>query len=162
MASDPRHTTLNGSADYLAALNTLCSTAGHELCFFDKNFEGTGFNSELRSQLLRDFLLANPSNRLRVLAHDTRHLEQYCPRLLALQRQFGYAVHIYQTPTHFRHISEPFAVADSLHYVRRFHFDDLRGILAIDDPEEARKLHARFEELWSASHPALSGSPLGL
>lgn len=156
------HTTLNGAADYLTALDQLCSLPEHELCFFDKTFEGTGFNSAARYDLLRSFLLSDASNRVRILVHDKRHLEQYCPRLLNLQRQFGHAVLIHQTPPHLRHISDPFAVADSRHYLRRFHFDDLRGVFARNEPEEARKLHARFEELWSASLPALSGSPLGL
>lgn len=121
-----------------------------------------GFNSEARNDTLRHFLLANPANRLHLLAHDARPIVQHCPRLMLLLRQFGHSMHIYQTPPHLQHLSEPFAVADDSHYVRRFHFDDPRGILAQHDVEGARVLKSRFTEMWASSHPALSATTLGL
>ena len=162
MSNDLQHTALNGTADYIAALDTLCALAQHSLYVFEKNFEGIGFNSEARHDTLRHFLLANPANRLLLLAHDARPIVQHCPRLMLLLRQFGHSMHIYQTPQHLLHLSEPFAVADESHYVRRFHFDDPRGILAQYDVEGARVLKSRFTEMWASSRPALSASTLGL
>ncbi|MDE2118058.1 MAG: hypothetical protein KGJ19_05625 [Betaproteobacteria bacterium] len=162
MSDDLQHTALNGTADYIAALDTLCGLAQHSLYVFEKNFEGIGFNSEARYDTLRRFLLANPANRLHLLAHDARPIVQHCPRLTLLLRQFGHSMHIYQTPQHLLHLSEPFAVADESHYVRRFHFDDPRGILAQHDAEGARVLKSRFAEMWASSHPALSATTLGL
>jgi hypothetical protein len=69
---------------------------------------------------------------------------------------------IHRTPRHLQHITEPFAVADDIHYVRRFHFNDPRGILATNDPENARALKARFMEMWSSSHPSVAVTTLGL
>jgi hypothetical protein len=162
MGDAPQHTTLNGTADYIAALDTLCSLAQHSLCIFDKNFEDAGFNSEARHEMLRAFLLASPANRLQLLTHDTRYLVQRCPRMMLLLRQFSHNMHIYRTPQHLQHIAEPFAVADELHYIRRFHFDDPRGILAYSDPEGVRTLHSRFMEIWLSSHPGASATTLGL
>ncbi|MDD2915171.1 MAG: hypothetical protein PHP70_07610 [Gallionella sp.] len=158
----PLHTKLNGIADYIAALDTLCQQAQHNLYFFDKNFEGLGFNAEARYQTLRSFLLGNPAHRLFLLAHDTRYLATLCPRMLMLLQQFGSSMSIYQTPQNLQQITEPFAVADESHYVRRFHFDDPRGILAQHDPENTRTLKARFMEMWIASHPGVSSTKLGL
>jgi hypothetical protein len=162
MSDELQHTMLNGTADYIAALDTLCGLARHDLCVFEKNFEDIGFNSEARHDILRAFLLANPSNRLHFLAHDTRPLAQRCPRMMMLLRQFGHSMHIYQTPKHLQHLTEPFAVADETHFVRRFHFDDPRGILARNDAEGARALQSRFTEIWAASHPSVSATTLGL
>lgn len=162
MSEELQHTHLDGTADYIAALDTLCGLAQRELYFFEKDFEDTGFNSEARYNTLRSFLLASPSNRLHLLAHDTRPLSQYCPRLIILLRQFGHSMRIYQTPKHLLHLTEPFAVADEAHYVRRFHFDDPRGILAQHDHAGARVLKSRFEEMWASSHPAISPTTLGL
>lgn len=160
--SELQHTALDGMADYIAALDTLCGLAQRNLFVFEKNFDDIGFNSETRYNTLRAFLLASPSNRLHLLAHDARPLARRCPRLLLLLRQFSHGMHIYQTPQHLQHLSEPFAVADEAHYVRRFHFDDPRGILAQHDAEGARALKSRFEEIWAASHPAVSATTLGL
>ena len=162
MSDELQHTHLDGTADYITALDTLCGLAQRELYVFEKDFEDIGFNSEARYNTLRAFLLASPSNRLHLLAHDTRPLAQRCPRLMMLLRQFGHSMHIYQTPKHLLHLTEPFAVADEAHYVRRFHFDDPRGILAQHDHSGARVLKSRFEEMWTASHPAVTPTTLGL
>lgn len=162
MSGKLHHTELNGTADYIAALDALSRLAQHDLFIFEKDFDNLGFNSEARYDTLRNFLLISPRNRLHLLAHNTRPLSQSCPRLLLLLRQFSHNMHVYQTPLHLQNLSEPFAVADESHYLRRFHFDDPRGILAQDDAEGARALKSRFDEMWAASRPAVSATTLGL
>ena len=157
-----QHTRLDGMADYIAALDTICKQAQRNLFLFEKDYDGMGFNTEARYETLRNLLLANPAHRLLVLAHDTRYLASYCPRMMMLLRQFGHSMYIYQTPKNLQYITEPFSVADESHYVRRFHFDDPRGILAQNDPEKARALKSRFMEIWASSHPAVSSTRLGL
>ena len=156
------HTQLNGITEYVSALDTLCKLAQHNLYLFEKDFDGLGYNSEARYTTLRNFLLASPAHRLFVLAHDVHYLSTLCPRMMLLLKQFGASMFIYQTPKHLQHISEPFSVADEANYVRRYHFDDLRGILAQHDPEKARALKSRFLEMWESSHPAVSATTLGL
>lgn len=162
MSGGAHHTQLNGTAEYIVALDTLCGTAQHTLFVFEKNFEGIGFNSEARYLSLRRLLLSSPANRLHLLAHDASMIALHCPRTMLLLRQFSHNMHIYQTPPHLLHLTEPFAVADELHYARRFHFDDPRGILAQNDAEGARVLKSRFVEMWAASRPALSAATTGL
>ena len=162
MNNELQHTPLSGIADYIIALDTLCGLAQRTLFIFEKNFGETGFNSATRHDILRHFLLANPANRLHLLTHDTRSATQYCPRLLLLLRQFSHNMHIYQTPDHLHHLSEPFAVADESHYVRRFHLDDPHGLFARNDPEHARALKAQFEEMWAASRSGITITTLGL
>lgn len=157
-----QHTKLEGIVDYTAALDTLCALAQKNLYFFEKNYDGLGFNAEARYETMRNFLLSNPTNRLFVLAHDTNYLSTRCPRMMLLLRHFGHAMFIHQTPKHLQNITEPFAIADDIHFVRRFHFDDLRGILAQNDPENARALKSRFMEMWAASRPSVSTTKLGL
>ena len=162
MAEELQHTKLDGIVDYIAALDTLCTLAQRNLYLFEKDFDGVGYNSEARYMTLRNFLLANPAHRLFVLAHDTHYLSTFCPRMLMLLRQFGTSMFIYQTPKNLQHITEPFSVADEANYVRRFHFDDPRGILAQHDPEKARVLKSRFLEMWTASQPGITTTRLGL
>ena len=157
-----QHTQLDGIADYTAALDTLCKLAQRNLFLFEKDFDGLGYNSETRYTTLRNFLLANPAHRLFVLAHDTHYLSTQCPRMIMLLKQFGTSMFIYQTPKNLQHISEPFSVADESNYVRRFHFDDLRGILALHDPEQARALKSHFLEMWESSHQGVTATKLGL
>jgi hypothetical protein len=157
-----QHTPLNGAADYIGALDTVCASARHTLNIFEQNYEDIGFNSEARYDMLRHFLLASSTSRLNLLAHDTQHLIRYCPRMMLLLREFGHSMFIYQTPPHLLNVTEPFAVADDAHYVRRYPFDDTRGLLAKNDPEGARLLNSRFHEMWAASHSGASATRLGL
>lgn len=162
MSDELQHTSINGTAEYISALDTLCGLAQHTLYIFEKDFDNIGFNASGRYDTLRAFLLARPSNRLHLLAHDTWKIAQNCPRLMLLLRQFSHGMYIHATPQHLQHLSEPFAVADDLHYARRFHFDDPRGILAQHDAQGARVLKARFEEMWASSRPSVSATKLGL
>lgn len=157
-----RHTALNGSKEYVVALDDLCGLAQRSLLIFENDFDNIGFNTEARYNTLRQFLLASPNAHLHLLAHDVQPLLRFCPRMMMLLRQFSNKMHIRQTPKHLRHLTEPFAVADAHHFVRRFHFDDERGVFAQNDPEGARILKARFEEIWESAHPGASANTLGL
>lgn len=162
MNDETQHSTFDGVADYVAALDTVCSSARHSLNIFEKDFSDIGFNSEARYDALRHYLLLSSNNRLQLLAHDTQHLIRFCPRMMMLLREFSHSMAIYQTPPHMHVVTEPFAVADGQHFVRRFHFDDTRGLLAKNDPEGARKLNSRFHEMWLASHAGATPTRLGL
>jgi len=153
---------LFGTADYIAALDTLCGMARNNLVIFDRDFINCGFDTSTRHDLLASFLLSNPKNRLLLLAHDTKPMSQYCPRLMTLLRQFSHNMLIYQTPRHMQHLSEPFAVADESRYVRRFHFGDTRGVLGTNDGEGALRLKSRFMEMWAASQPHASTATFSL
>ena len=157
-----QHTRLDGINDYSVALDKLCKLAVQNLYLLEKNYDGMGFNSEARYSTLRNFLLASPVHRLFVLAHDTRWLSTECPRMMMLLRQFGASMFIYQTPKNLQNITEPFSVADNSHFVRRFHFDDPRGIFGTNDPGSARLLQSRFLEMWASSRQGISSVTLGL
>ncbi len=157
-----QHITFDGIADYIEALNKLCTAAQRSLCIFEKDYADIGFNSEARYDALRHFLLQSTSNRLQLLAHDTQHLVRHSPRVMMLLRDFGHSMAIHQTPPHLHNVTEPFAVADDHHYVRRYHFDDTRGLLAWNDPQGARELASHFHEMWQSSHPGASATRLGL
>ena len=157
-----QHTKLQGINDYSDALDKLCLLAEHNLYLFEKNYDGTGFNSETRHLTLRKFLLDSPAHRLFLLTHETRWLSTQCPRLMMLLRQFGASMFIFQTPKYLQNVTEPFAVADDTHFVRRYLFDDPRGIFGVNDPGTARVLQSRFMEMWTASRQGISPVTLGL
>ena len=157
-----QHFHLDGIADYNAALDTLCGLAKRNLSLFEQDFDGLGFNSEARYETLRYFLLAGSANRLFMLVHDAHYLATLCPRITMLLRQFDDRMYIHQTAPSLLHITAPFCIADQRHYIRRFHFDDPRGLFAKNDPENARALESNYLEMWKKSHCAVSTTTLGL
>lgn len=147
--------------EYEAAIDRLIGLALGRIRIFDRRL-GRDFNTAARMDALRAFLLANPANRVAIVVHDAGNIRTDCPRLISVQRQFGHAVSINRTQSLARGVYDPFCIADGSHYARRFHYDSLRGVLALHDPERAGELVQRFDEIWEASQPAVTATTLGL
>jgi hypothetical protein len=161
-AVSPQHRPLLGRQEYTEALDQLIGLAGRTLRIFDHNLEGAGYESPARAEALRTFLAANPANRLYLVAHDLSHLSRNCPRLLDLLKHHGHAIEVRETVDEAKGVYDPFAVADEQHYVHRFHYQQNRAELALEDPGGAHALVKRFEEIWLASVPGAPATTLGI
>jgi hypothetical protein len=159
--SPPQHTPIDGNAAYEAALDTILERAQKVVRVFEQSL-GRDFNSPRRHELLRRFLLAGRRNRLLIVVHDTRSLDRNCPRLLNLLRQHAHAISIHETHQVAKSVYDPFSIVDDACHVHRFHYESMRGLLALDDPIGTHTLIERFEEIWEASSPAASATTLGL
>jgi hypothetical protein len=153
--------TLSGVAAYEAAIERLIGMALGRIRIFDRSL-GRTYNTAARIEALRRFLLAERANRVAIVVHEPERIRIECPRMVALQRQFGHALHIYRTQSPARGVYDPFCVVDGSHYARRFHFDSIRGKVALNDAEGAGELVLRFDEIWEVSQPAVTGTTLGI
>lgn len=152
---------LSGLRDYEAAVNRVMALALGRLRIFDRKLS-SAYNSAERIDALRAFLRANRTNRLMIVVHDPERIRTDCPRLVVLQRQHAYAMHIHRTLTPARGVYDPFCIADGSHYARRFHFDTPRGTLVLNDADGAAQLVRRFDEIWDVSQAAVTATTLGL
>lgn len=157
----PERRKLEGNVEYEEALDTLFARPGRQLRIFDRQL-GRGYNSAHRCDLLRHFLLAGRTRQMQIVLHDAANLQRDCPRLILLLRQFSHAISIHETEPQAKGVYDPFAVMDERDYVHRFHYDDTRALLGLDDPQDAHTFVQRFEEIWEASAPAVSATTLGL
>ena len=157
----PVKTDFMSKAQYEEFVDEVITLAKHELRIFDQGL-GPAFNASARHEALRQFLLASRRNQVRIVVHDAATIERQCPRMKQLLQSFSHAVTIHETQQQAKGVYDPFVVADESHSVRRFHFDDLRGLFAKNDPIEAHTLVERFEEIWEASAPAVTANTLGL
>ena len=69
---------------------------------------------------------------------------------------------IYRTGPEARSAMDPLLIVDSRHFLHRFHIDQPRAALAIEQPALARPLVMRFEQIWTTGEPGLSATVLGL
>ena len=152
---------LNGIKQYEAAVDRLIGLTLGRIRVFDRRLSSE-YNSAVRIDSMRTFLLANRLNRITIVVHDAEKIRIDCPRLVSLQRQFANALSIHRTLSLARNVYDPFCVSDGSHYARRFHFDSLRGSLALNDADNAAELVRRFEEIWEVSQPAVTATTLGL
>jgi hypothetical protein len=94
--------------------------------------------------------------------HETDHLTRHCPRAMTLLARFSHAIQINRTHEEIREVQDAFLVLDAAHYVRRPVAAQFRGAMGLNDDTEALAMRGRFQEIWSASYPAVSASTAGL
>lgn len=157
----PQHTALFGAVDHDNAIDAILQHAKKRILIFDQSL-GKGYNSVARTAAIRQFLLSNRRNTLQIVLHDTQSMDRNCPRLLSLLRVHGHAISIHETHLSAKSAYDPFVVVDDHSFVHRFHFDEVRGLLSLNDPVETQPLIERFAEIWEASSPAVSATTLGL
>jgi hypothetical protein len=153
---------LDTVAAQVAAIDELIELAQHHLQVFDVDLAQGGWHTAARGERLAAFLRRAPKARLDLIVHDTRWLETSCPRLLSLLRLHSHAITIYRTGPDARSAMDPLLIADGRHFLHRFHIDQPRASLAIEQPQQARPLVLRFEEIWATGEPGLSATVLGL
>ena len=157
----PQHTPLLGNAEYETALDTALAKAQRSIRIFEHTL-GRGYNSPQRFDLLHRFLLGSRRNRLQIVVHEPQTIDRNCPRILNLMRLHSEAINIHETHSNAKAVYDPFAVVDDHCFVHRFHFDEMRGLLALDDPIGTHVLAERFEEIWEASSPTVPPTTIGL
>ena len=159
---EPRDVVLDTVAAQVAAIDELVDLAQHHLQIFDVDLAQGGWQSVARAEKLAAFLRRSVRPRIDLIVHDARWLETTCPRLLALQRLHAEAITVYRTGPEARSAMDPLLIADGRHFLHRFHIDHPRAAFAIEQPQLARSLVTRFEQIWATGEPGLSATVLGL
>ena len=159
---EPREARLDTVAAQVAAIDELIDLAQHRLQVFDVDLSQGGWQSRDRSERLAAFLRRVPKARVEIIVHDARWLEASCPRLVSLLRLYSHLVTVYRTGPEARSAMDPLVIADGRHFLHRFHIDQPRASFAVEQPQLARPLVQRFEEIWATGEPGLTASVLGL
>jgi len=143
------------------AIDLLVEMAGERIQLFDIDLSQAGWSGTKRAEALARFLRRRHAQ-FDVIVHDTRWIEAHAPRFVMLLRQFGHAMTLYRTGAEARSAMDPLLLVDRRHYLHRFHADQPRASAAVEAPQSAKPLVARFEEIWSTGEPGLAGTVLGL
>lgn len=159
---EPRSVDLATVAAQTQAIDELIGLARLRIRVFDQDMSQTGWNTAARIEKLSAFLRGTRGRRLDVIVHDTRYLESLCPRMLNLLRTYASAMTVYRTGTEARMASDPLIIVDDRHYLHRFHFEQPRAAMGIEQPEQTRPLASRFDEIWATGEPGINATVLGL
>ncbi len=147
---------------FQSAVERLLEQPGRELRIFDPDGSALRFNDPGRIERLERFLLASRTRRLYFVVHNTEHLTRQCPRMMSLLARFAHAIQVNRTHEEIRELQDAFLVVDAVHYVRRPVAQFFRGAIGLGDENEGLSMRSRFQEIWNASYPAVSGTTIGL
>jgi len=156
------YTQLASEADYRRACDTVLARAEHEILIFDRDLAALRLEENARLEALTNFLQTDSLRRIRVVVHDPGPLERNAPRLMRVIVRFLHAIDVRQSPDNLRHLADTHVLVDEGHGVRRFHVDQPRSALVVDDPAYIHPWRQRFEELWELSHPCVRINTTGL
>ena len=156
------YTLLSSEGEYLQACDTVLARAEREILIFDRDLAALRLEDKARLEALAGFLQKDALRRIRLVVHDPVPLERNMPRLTQLIVRFLHAIDVRQSPDNLRHLADAHLLADEDHGVRRFHFDQPRSALILDDRAYIHPWRQRFEELWGLSHPCLRINTTGL
>ncbi|HEV7799616.1 MAG TPA: hypothetical protein VGP15_00940 [Burkholderiales bacterium] len=146
---------------YEAMLDELIPQTQRVIRIFDKSLSAA-YNASARCEFLRQFLRADPLNRLFIIVHEADSIERFCPRFATLLQRYGHTAQVRQTPRAGSHLCDPFVIFDASHYLHRFHYDHMRYARGLDEVEGTQQLLDRFGELWEVSTPAAATGVVGL
>lgn len=158
----PASQTFASEADYRAAIDATLAAARREIRVFDQDLVRMDLEDPIRIAPLTQFLSGDRDRCLRIVLHDTTHLERHSPRLIALFQRFAHAVQLRRTPDHLRELADCWLLADEIRGAIRFHASQARGKLVTDDRNEIHPWWQRFDELWEASVTCSIGTATGL
>lgn len=148
--------------EYSGAIQQTLEAAKDELCVFDPDLARTGLESSQSVALIERLLLGSREARLRVVLHNTAHLESRSPRLMGLLGLFSHCAEIRQSPDDLRNLTECYVLTGNDTGVVRFHRDWPRGKWFVANAEEAGTWVSRFRHLWECSTPVVPVTRLGL
>jgi hypothetical protein len=158
----PAYTLLTSEAEYRQACDTILGRAESEILIFDRDLAALRLEEKARLEALANFIQMDGLRRIRVVLHDPDPVARNLPRLMQFIARFSHAVEVRQSPDNLRHLADTHVLADEGHGVRRFHVDQPRSALILDDPAYINPWRQRFEELWELSQPCLQLSTTGL
>ena len=158
----PSNRVLDSMADQVAAIDTLVALAQNRIRVFDADLSQMGWNAVARTQLLGSFLRRSRDAHLDIIVHDTCYLEASCPRLTGLLRVASAGMRIHRTGPEAQSAHDALVIIDDRHFLHRFHVEQPRAALGIDQAALAQPLIKRFEEIWATAEPGLSAEVLGL
>ena len=157
-----RRDLLQSRRDAVAALDHLIGAAQSSVQIFDQDLATTGYDSAVRSELLRAFLLGGRQRRLHIALHRTHLLEAECPRVLSVLRDFSTRSEVRRTMTGVRHAADNLVIVDGMHYWRQLQFDQSRYVVVADDPVATKEMTTRFQEIWEQTTTVALTKVLGL
>ena len=161
-AAEPRTVALASIAAQVSALDELIALAQRRIRVFDNDLSQMGWDRAARIARLGAFLRGQDGRTLDLIVHDTGYLERSCPGLLTLLRTYSHAVTIYRTGDEAKRATDPLVIVDELHHLHRFHYEQPRATLGVNQPEQTRPLALRYEEIWATGEPGINATVLGL
>jgi len=148
--------------DYQSAVDRVLAMAEESLLVYGGDLLELKLDSTPRLNLLRRLANQSPRTKIQIALRNGEPLKRENPRFLEFLRTFSDLVSVRQTASSVSHLKDTLIIVDGKYGLIRFHEDQARSKLLIDEVDELAPYLRRFEELWGEHGEEISGSTLGL
>lgn len=153
---------IGSHAELRVAVLGLLAQARVEICAAHRSLALLSLGEREFVEALRTLLARGPRARVRLLADEGEWLEREAPRLRALQRDYGHALHLRLGAEAEQIGDAAVLIVDGRSYLQLAPTAYPRGVLALNAPAKARALTQDFERRWEAAGHDLPSQALGL
>jgi hypothetical protein len=156
---------MDSKTEALDTIDAVIRAAQHEIRIFDVSphtLRSRDFGNPARIEMLKQLLLANHGNQIRIALHDTAGIEAELARLVALKKLFSSQIAIHRTIDAAREAKDVMIIADNAHFWRKPYFEHPRSVLTMHDLTATQPLLDRYEQIWENTEVAVTGSTVGL
>ena len=156
-------TLLTSWSAYDDALQQILDLSPTTLLIFDRDLSALKLEQPQRANSLQRLLAARrATTRLAIVVQNTEFIERDSPRLMNLLATYFPAMTITAAPPQLSALSDSLLIADDKHALIRFHHQQARSRLIIDEDEECRPYCERFSAIVDEGGDPVSPNTLGL
>ena len=148
--------------DYRSALERVLELAQNSLQIYGGDLRELKLESSNHLAHLQRIATQTPRESIQIALRNAQAIRREHPRLLDLLRTYGHAIHIHETADTLSHLRDTMILVDGKHGLIRFHEDQPRSKLLIDEAEEVLPYRKRFQEIWAEPGDEITGTTLGL
>lgn len=150
-------------SEYDDAVQEILDLSPTRLDIFDEDLAALKLERAPRVAALRALLIAPSHHRqLRIVVRKREFVCQHSPHLMSLLQLHAPLLMIIHAPPHLDRLGDCLMIADDRHTLVRFHREQPRARLIIDDASECAPYSQRFAEVLGEGGDALGSTTLGL
>lgn len=149
-------------AKYDHSLRSILVVALKTLDIFDEDLLNLRIERPDIIELLHRFLRTNKAARLRIAIRNAESFRRHSPRLMKLLATYSQNMTVAECPPHLTSLNDSMVIVDDRHALIRFHKDNVRSKIIIDDLQECSPHAHRFGEILAEGGEQISPTKLGL
>jgi hypothetical protein len=148
--------------DYVAALNTLLSSASRNIRIYDWDLSDGGYETPARIELLNQFCKQGQGHEVRILLADDSYLRRQGGQMMRLLSVWGHVLQVRVRDSEPPPAKDCFVLVDDYGVLKRFDKSQTKGVMRLDSRGDVVDLGIRFDSEWDRAAGRVSAHTLGL
>lgn len=149
-------------SEHDTAVQTILQSISVSFSVFDEDLARLRLERPENVELLRSFLAGGLRNLVRIVLKNAEPFRRDSPRLFRLLSIYPHQMYVVQCPEHLRSLNDSMLIANDSSALVRFHKDNARSRVIINDREACTPYIQRFNDITGEGGDVISATTLGL